>query len=273
MFQVKLITIPDGGGGTIDVPYYDVTGTFSLGGDAPVIYNATLQAGYQHLEDIEKIYALYLENWGDEPTKNVYTLPDKSTQRRIDWKFVRDYLRDIVNALGFDTLTTAQKIVAAKCNAGTKAQQEAVLSANFTVQERQAISFNYDYNVQKARIVRASEVTGALWQFTGHLIVGGLYPVPAYILTNCITIETPAVGEIAGDLLDLFKFKGLQGIQIAADGILGIYDFILSTVGTRFATKGLSTDLAVTTSGTPSGFADWDEFKDYIFDIIHKGEY
>ena len=258
MFQVKLITVPDGGGGTIDVPYYDVTGTFSLGGDAPVIYNAALQAGYQHLEDIEKIYALYLEKWGDEPTQNVYTLPDKSTQRRIDWKFVRDYIRDIVNTLGFDTLTTPQKIVAAKCNAGTKAQQEAVLSANFTVQERQRISFNYDFNVQKARIVRASEVIGALWQFAGHLIVPTTpYPVPAYILTNCITIKNPTATELEGDLMDLFKFKGLQGIQIANDGILGIYDFILSTTGTRFAVKGLSTDLAITASGTPSGFADW----------------
>lgn len=273
MFQAKLVNIAQSGQIPNFVPYYEATGIFSLNGQASLLYNATLQAGYQHLEDIEKIYALYLEKWGDEPNRNVYVLPDKSAQKRIDWKFVRDYLRDIVESLGFNTLTTAQKIVAAKCNAGTKAQQEAILSANFTIQERQAISFNYDYNVQKARIVRASEVIGALWQFTGHLIIGGLYPVPAYILTNCIAIETPALGEIAGDLLDLFKFKGLQGIQIANDGILGIYDFILSTVGTRFETNGLGTNLAITTSGTPSGFADWDEFKDYIFDIIHKGEY
>lgn len=265
MFQAKLIN---------SVPFYDVVGQFDLQGEADILYNTVLQTGYQEITDISIIYNKYLESWGDQDVLYVYTLADKSSSKRIDWKYVRDYIRDIVDTTGFDNLSDAHKIIAAKCNAGTKAQQEAILAANFTVQERQVISFNYDFNVEKARNVRASEVIAAFWQFTGHLIVPTTpYPVPAYILTSLITINTPAAGEMMGGLLDLFRTKGLQGIQIAGDGILGIYDFILSTAGTRFETTGLDTNVAILGSGTPSGFASWTAFKDYIFDIIHHGNY
>ena len=265
MLQAKLIN---------SVPFYDVVGQFDLGGEADMLYNTTLQTGYQEVTNIEVIYSKFLESWGDDPVFNIPTLADKSSSKRIDWKFVRDIIKGIVDSTGFDNLTTPQKKVAAKCNAGTKAQQEAVLAANFTVAERQAISFNYDFNVAKARDVRASEVIAAFWQFTGHLLVPSTpYPVPAYILTSLITINTPAANEMLGGLLDLFRTKGLQGIQIAGDGILGIYDFILSTTGTRFETTGLAVNPAILGSGTPSGFASWSDFKDYIFDIIHNGNY
>lgn len=274
MFQVKLINTAAAGQPQNLKPYYEVVGQFDLQGQADLICNPTLQNGYQELTDISILFDLFLGSWGNEAIRYVHKVPDKSSQKRIDWKYVRDYIKAIVNNTGFDNLDNDDKIVAAKCNIGTRTQQEAVLSANFTIEKRQEISFNYDYNVAKTRKVRASEIISAFWQFTGHLIVPSTpYPIPAYILTSLITIASPTAGEIAGDLVDLFENKGLQGIHTAQDGILGIYDFIQSTTGTRFETTGLSTNVGILASGTPSGFANWTTFKDYIFDIIHNGNY
>lgn len=270
MFQVKLVTVS-----STDVPYYvaGASSVYTTTAGADIIYNSTLQAGYEQLTDINVIYELFLKNWGDFATKEIPTLANSADKKRIDWKFVRDYIKGIVNTVGFSNLSSPDKIVAAKCNIGTKQEQESVLNS-LSIQERQSISFNYDFHVEAARGVRASEVIGALWQFTGHLLVPSTpFPIPAYILVNLITINTPAANEVQGGLIDLFKSKGLQGIHTANDGLVGIYDFIQSTAGTRFETTGLDTNVGILASGTPSGFADWTAFKDYIFDIIHNGNY
>jgi len=203
-------------------------------------------------------------------------------QATTDWKQNRDYINTIVEQVGFDNLNDDNKLESAMMNIGTGAQ---ILAAIPNDEERDKSSFNILSQMKGipsgVRKTRSLQLEGRFWSRLKHEIVdlgGGVtMEAPAFIY-GLITIEAQNQIELSGNLLTKYEEAGLQGVA-GGDNLLGIYDFILETEGTRFAPfdpvtnpngGGLVTH-PILSALIPSGFADMAGFQQYIIETFIDG--
>ena len=89
------------------------------------------------------------------------------------------------------------------------------------------------------------------------------------VIYSQITIDNPisANGELGGNLLDYYQNAGIGGFA-SGDSILGILDYLYSTVGTRFAASGFVESFA---GKQPLGYNNITDFRDALAAIIIVG--
>lgn len=202
-----------------------------------------------------------------------------------DYKTIRDCMRTRVEEIGFDSLTAQQATIAASNNIGTGAQ---IKSAIPNTAQRDASSYEYlrkmkGINNDAVRPYRSVKLESFFWSRMKHLsveITTGIYAEAPEFIYSLITISDPNVlgGEISGNLLELYEVAGVQG-WAAGDKLLGVYDFIQETAGTRFSPYdpitnptggGLRTHPKLSAL-VPDGFNDMNEFADAALDLIDIG--
>lgn len=199
------------------------------------------------------------------------------------YKMVRDVIKGMVSdkadpesvEAGFDLCTPEEKSVAAYHNIGTGAQIAATIT---DLSDRDDSSIDYLDNmkgiktgVRDGRAVCLEAVVWSRLKKDSIQVAPSVFVTAPEIIYSLITIDDPdhAVGEIGGNLLDLFANAGIGGLS-DGDASLGILDFINSTPTTRFEFLGLATHPALSTL-VPSGFLNMAEFALYLYDIIKFG--
>lgn len=120
---------------------------------------------------------------------------------------------------------------------------------------------------------RSIMVEAAFWAATKS--VQPFMPVSPVSIPQLVLIDlaaaTPAnAGELTTSFLDLYEDKGLMGVA-DGDGTVGVLDYFLGTVGTRF--EGANSFLGKYGSLTPAFTtgATMEDFRDYILSIFNDG--
>ena len=190
-----------------------------------------------------------------------------------DYKTIRDCMKTRVEELGFDSMTAQEQMIAATNNIGTGAQIKAAIP---DVLQRDASSAQYLQNMKGSdggvRACRSIKLEALFWSRMKHINVdlgGGFIITAPELIYNMITITASAQGEMDGNLLILYEDAGIQGVA-AGDKTLGIYDFIQETVGTRFESNGLRSNVLLA-SLVPDGYANMNDFADAAFDLLDVG--
>lgn len=191
----------------------------------------------------------------------------------LDYKIVRDAAKQLITELtnGWSDLTASEQELAATHNLGTGAEIIAAIPSDDIRDEN---SRNYQNKVITVRRERAINLEAYVWSRCKHLDVnvGVPMPIPEYIYGK-LTITSTGVTEMSGNLLVLFEQAGVQGLA-GGDKTLGIYDFLLETVGTRYAIAsggGITNDSLISAQPAPSGFTTWAEFSEELYKYLHFG--
>lgn len=202
-----------------------------------------------------------------------------------DYKQNRDYLKQIIEAVGWDNLSAASQKAAAKQNIGTGAQ---IIAAIPDDNERDQSSYEYLKKVKGypigVRPERALWTEALVWSRTKHInitipVVNKTVSAPVFIL-DLTTIDDAGQGEMDGILLELYTVMGIQGIALG-DDVVGLGDAMQETAGTRYApydpvlnpTGGGLRTHPLLSGIVPSGFADMDAFVDRLYNVWQNGEY
>ena len=184
-----------------------------------------------------------------------------------DYKTVRDCIKNIA------IIYSISNSITAKHNIGTG---DEIKTAVPNIDDRDTNSYAYLDKMSVVRRIRANYVESYVWSRCKHIdVVVNADPLvtvnmPLLIL-DALTITTATSGEMEGNLLQLYKDFGLQGFA-GGDDVLGIEDFLQSTVGTRYETMGLRTH-PLFINIVPDGFTDINEFATHLYNTIHYGRY
>lgn len=270
----RLLSYTLNGTAIVDLPSYNPN---DLGANAPYIWqndDETIPADYV---DICSVNTVNLTG-----STAIVKANAAGINATTDWKKNRDNIKSIVDSVGFDTLNAENAKAAAKLNIGTGSQ---ILAAIPNDAERDASSYSILCNMKGypsgVRKERSLYLEAAFWSRLKHLKVnvGVEMEVPAFIYA-LITIKANQPTEIDGNLLVKYEEAGLQGFA-GGDKILGIYDFIKETAGTRYAPYdpvsnpnggGLVTH-PLLANLVPSGFADMSAFQTYVENLFIDGNY
>lgn len=181
---------------------------------------------------------------------------------------------------GFNNLTAQEKHFAAKHNIGTGAQRLAAVPDD---QERDKGCFDYLLLQEGAMYANgkgAIKNLGGIWlkalsfSRADHIAVPSVgVTLPTYFFLRLI-IDSPTALEVAGNLLELHRSQGIDGIALGTPPV-GISDFVQGTPGTRYDTASMRNDpniLAAVATTPLSGFADIDEMADEFLFIIKYGK-
>jgi len=273
----RLLTYTISGTKIIDLPSYNPA---DLGGNKAYLWQDDtdpIPSGYLDICSIAAVDEVAHPN--NEAIKLAYIYGENATD---DWKQNRDFVKTIVSAVGFENLNNSNKKEAAKLNIGTGSQ---ILAAIPSDTERDDSSFNILSKMKGeaagVRRKRSLKMEGRIWSRLKHETIdlgGGItMEAPAFIY-GLITIEAAAQGELSGNLLIKYEEAGVQGFA-GGDKLLGIYDFLLETPGTRYApfdpvtnpTGGGFVTHPYLADLNPSGFADMTSFRDYLVNTFING--
>ena len=184
-----------------------------------------------------------------------------------DYKTIRDCIKNIA------TIYSISNTITAKHNIGTGAELKAAVP---NIQNRDSNSYAYLDKMSVVRNTRGNYVESYVWSRCKHIdVVVNADPLITInmplLMLDALTVTTAALGEMEGNLLQLYKDFGVQGFA-GGDNVLGIEDFLQSTVGTRYETMGLRTH-PLFTNLVPDGFTDINEFATHLYNTIHYGRY
>jgi len=176
--------------------------------------------------------------------------------RGFDYKFVRDQIKKIVldagsgdEELGFNSLTSEQKIICAKMKIGTFSQRVAVIGLDPLITEM----VEYRKKTQESRDIRSI--------------------IAEVELRNRLNTHTADVLSQAGALFANYKLYGVDGLDWG-DTVTGIADYIDDTAGYQdyLASIGHTGVGLRGSSYEPDGMS-LSDFCDRLIDVLIHGVY
>jgi len=211
------------------VPTSEV-GEFATGGIPPQICNDTNSATitvegveYTRITDIETLNSCF-----------------NSLSNGVSKKQLRDCIKVQADLLGWESLTTAQRLVCAAINIGTGAQ---ILATYPDFLDRVENSFNYICIMRGMPEGEAKRkafyISAIVFAACKHInFYGGLVPMPQMILTYLNTNEANWGVTIEGtNYLQSYINDQVQGFT-KGDGTTGLYDFFTAFAGSKYAGEG-----------------------------------
>jgi len=171
----------------------------------------------------------------------------------IDYKAVRDIIKDEVILKGFENLTPDEGLIAATHKIGNHAQRLAFVGGNVDILV--ALGTQYHGNVYMCRQTRMAWAISCVHNHLEHIMVGP-YSAPEIILS-----------EIPVAYIDNWVGNGLGGL-CDGDNTEGLFDYLNSTVGSTWENTGLRSK-----TWTPESLADMNAFCDKLMGIVQNGIY
>ena len=229
--------------------------------------------------DIKPAKNTVIQTVNGAPTTNVnFVLLEtvteiSATSPHQDYKTWRDGIKTaVIDAGGFGSLSPSEQIIAATHNIGTGAEIAAAIP-DLTARDETSIQYlkNMKGHANGVRPFRAILLEAKTWSRCKKNLMEvapGVWVTMPEVLYNAITINTVnAPGEMSGNLLVLYVAAGVLGYA-GGDKSLGILDFLLSTVGTRFENAGF---IETFTGQAIDGFAALADFRDWLVDVLLIG--
>ncbi len=164
-----------------------------------------------------------------------------------DYKWVRDQIKALALAAGFNTLTPTEMGICVEHNVGTHAEQIATVGVDNLV----LLGQQYNLRVMKSRQVRLSRAVSE--------VVNRLHPNRNEVLD-----------DVNDELLLSTYINGREGTL--QDDEEGLTDYIMGIAGTRYASDGAVPGL-IHKGWLPLGFANMNDFCVMLNNVIVNGTY